>query len=160
MTRSPRLPGVVAVAALALVLGGIPSTADAAWRTTVATPTSALSAGTLAAPTIRCETRADGVLAPTYAFVSWPAMSHATSYDILVGSTAGTARERIGTTTATSFEVRGGLLTLLVQSLLSTGTPTVSVAARTEQWTSPESNTRVIGLSGIVGTLVGSVRCV
>ncbi|MBM3716670.1 MAG: hypothetical protein FJW64_13230 [Actinobacteria bacterium] len=160
-TVSPR-PRVAAVLAgvLVLMLGGIPSTADAAWRTSVPTPTAALSAGQLAAPVIGCETRADGLLGVTYAHVSWPAVDHATSYDVLVGSTSGTARERIGTTTATAFEVRGGLLTLLLGTLLSTGTPIVSVVARTGEWRSPESATRTIGLTGVVGTVVGSVRCV
>ncbi|MFZ8757209.1 hypothetical protein ACO03V_07310 [Microbacterium sp. HMH0099] len=156
----PRAAAPVLAAVLALVLGGIPSSADAAWRASVPTPTAALSAGRLTAPAIGCETRADGLLGVSYAYVSWLAVDHATSYDVLVGSTSGAARERIGTTTGTAFEVRGGLLTLLLGTLLSTGTPIVSVVARTGEWRSPESDTRTIGLTGVVGTVVGSVRCV
>lgn len=135
--------------------------AAAAWQVSTTVTTNPLTAGTLTAPAASCETITTGT---PRARISWPAVTGATGYRIVLGNSANSVTTVLADNQpGLSYDVTGTLLLTLVADLLGTlltgGTVYVTVTARTGSWTSPPSTRQNIGLSSLVTGLLGGVRC-
>jgi len=158
-----KTPRPTFVAALALIVVGSlsgPSSASAAWQVRVSASSITASIGTLAAPSLRCETLASN---PPAARITWDPVPGATSYRVELSNTVNGPRRELATQTTTGIDVGGALLTTLVSfllnSLLAGGTVFVTVTATSESWTATSTPQR-IGLAGtLLDGLSGGIRC-
>ncbi|MFN3948260.1 hypothetical protein [Microbacterium sp.] len=159
--RAPARASLALVAAAALASALVAPPATAAWQVSTTVSITPLTAGVLAAPAATCRTITTGT---PLARISWPAVTGATGYRVVIGNTTNTTtRVLVDDQPGLSYDVTGTLLLTLLTSvlgnLLTGGTVYVTVTARTGAWTSAPSAAQNIGLSNIVTGLLGGVRC-
>jgi len=158
--REERRVWVAAVAVVAVGALAIPASASAAWEARASAPSISATIGSLAAPSLRCETLTSS---PPVARITWDPVPGATSYRVEISTTATGPRRELATQTAPGIDIGGTLLTTLVafllNSLLAGGTVFVTVTASSGEWSSPSLPQR-IGLAGsLLDGLSGGIRC-
>jgi len=155
---------VVALAAALALAVTVPTAAAAAWRATTSAPAFSLSTSALAAPVTTCTSKPAVLGLSSYAQISWPPITDATSYTVTATNSANGASQVVATdVTATTIDITGSVLTSLlasvVRALLDGGTVVITVTAVARKWASPPSNGQPIVLSSVVGGLLGGVKC-
>jgi hypothetical protein len=161
VSDAPSLRCTPLALALAVLLAvAAPATAVGLWRVSTTPAALSLAGGTLTAPTLACTTAGLGLTAQ----FSWNAVPGAAVYVVSGRDPAtGATREILRTTTTSTTltaNLLNGVLGTLLELLLGGGRVDVVVEAEhVSGWRSPASNVKSIERAGLVGGLLGGVRC-
>lgn len=151
-----RRGGLWAAAFMIGALVSAPAAATAYWSASASVSSVAAATPARVAPVITCTSMSGLLGIGDTARLTWPAVPGATGYTVTVTTLSTPPGTASATTTATQYDVRGGLLT----GLVGNGNMTVVANFGTSTtWVSPASNQKLIGPANVLAGLLGGTKC-
>ena len=162
-----RRRAILTAALVGALVVSAPLTASALWQSSAVAPPPVVNAGSLARPVATCtNVTVQGLGA---ARISWQPVTGATGYRLTLRNNVNDSTTVLeAKTTATSFDVRGNLLSglgLVLGTLLTGGSIFVVVTATndldgtTNTWSGPPSAGTPVGLESRLLGLLGGIKC-